>query len=761
MGKVYILSIFWIFNTLAVATPTTREQLCTYDPDGCQTVFDAQGNARTPEPEILAYLSHVNDEIQSVARLYNISPLAIAGAIASENTMNVGVDEEITAFLAQANLEEINVLMDWSYGVGQVNPSTSIKVEELAAQIERRPVRSSDEIAAAMRSGVNSLNYVAATLRYYQDFYGDRGINIEGNVPALITLYNIGATEEQVEATRARGGEPRPNFMGVFFEHNQQALQDAIGWDPTRGSYPPQNLVYQDDGFLPRRATRPLSIYPSPPHCDVGQRGRQGEIARAVGRRNYPVQSQRRGTFRIIGRAPDCELRGWSLVEFTDGEVGWIDNATLETQSDAISADISGNISRDNFTPLSFEHPRCRRQAQRCLQEIATTGLRVSQTPPYRFAPITFDGENPANMRTFDRNCFNENMWYNTQAHSPYRWGDANTDETRQLTRPRAAQAYRQLRDTERRLKAALGDRYEGSSAQRALDGLLTQLQDNRSRSEIINMNITNFNTAIEAFSDNQITMQELVATSASPIFSTSQGSPFRFNGGTYNALTIRNMRSEFESSCRDFITPSRLQALSSYMQDSQNYREDRRGFAEIEANYLNYCRAHEFVRGQRDASTFCDPDCAFGLATSGGNMQEIRMTPAMIREHLTSREVIQNQLDANFDAYSATAQWANGAYRNTANEGNRLCNFDEVGTLEAIRNLAGLNCIEQIFLPHGETFRNYYNQGGNVADKLVFSLANDDTVLLKFRNCPLVGETSSAAGTGEVPEEESSATER
>jgi|GEM_PF-6015347 len=214
----------------------TASTLYTYDSvaayDDYAYKLKESGKIVEPKKPLLELLQKLRPDIDEAAQLYGVDSRAIAGAVLAENTMNVGVDDDVQNWLTKLNLNDKAELITgggYSIGLGQIYTSTAIKVEPMMAKLENRPERSYREVEQALLDPRECLKYIAAELKKAQDAYQAEGFDISDKPEILTTIYNLGLSRNEsgtnrAQESKAAGNEPRPNYFGYFVYHHKDLL---------------------------------------------------------------------------------------------------------------------------------------------------------------------------------------------------------------------------------------------------------------------------------------------------------------------------------------------------------------------------------------------------------------------------------------------------------------------------------------------------------------------------------------------------------
>lgn len=211
--------------------------LCEYDPD-CDKVGRIKNKTlqikKIPQ-ELLDYYKRLRGPIISIARQYNIDPVTLVLTPLAENTMNVNITDKIqNSLVASGDAPEAVFLgQEMSVGPGQIYPSAAMKVENLAAQIENRPLRNKKEVTKLLLTPEGALRYAAAIIRQAQDIYFAHGYDISRRPEILSTLYNIGRPSQRVKQTVRNKREPYPNYFGFFVGKNYYFVKNELSLPST------------------------------------------------------------------------------------------------------------------------------------------------------------------------------------------------------------------------------------------------------------------------------------------------------------------------------------------------------------------------------------------------------------------------------------------------------------------------------------------------------------------------------------------------
>lgn len=227
--------------------------------------------ARTPMSDSAReWLTAHRGEVVSVARSFDVSPIALGGIVAAEETLLVGRMEALgeSLFLAvfgalreqdlerwvadqerayqrdartgQApELERFRTPYLWTLGPAQVSFRLAVRIEPQVAATGDRPRREVKEVLGALTTVPGSLEYAAALLAQSRGAYARiAGLDIGGNPGVLATLYHLGAPTVRARrlATGQRGAEmPHVNFYGAWVNLHAEEVAGLLEVPPPAG----------------------------------------------------------------------------------------------------------------------------------------------------------------------------------------------------------------------------------------------------------------------------------------------------------------------------------------------------------------------------------------------------------------------------------------------------------------------------------------------------------------------------------------------
>jgi len=348
-----LLLLIFASSAFAVDWEARYTEVCATDREFCGRVKSSDGTWLKIKPEIALLLKDpdVQKEINMAAAKYNVSPTAISGAIAAENSLNVGVTDSVQNFLAKKmGITKIGN-RNFSVGLGQINMAAAMEAEMHTAKVEGRVPRTIDEVQKDIIEPGGSIRMAAQIVRKVQDDYKDQGIDISNKPEILATLYNLGKSEERAKKSKATGSLPKPNYFGFFVEKNKEeidgfakAAQDtsagrvvAAKIAATKG-----NLSKEIGSSAPMMtknfrevASSNLTLAAAPDSCPEAQYGQniKEQISGLTPGSPSGILEKKR-SFTVLSSKFGCNSTPWVLVRSENGAEGWIKKDTLETNKE-------------------------------------------------------------------------------------------------------------------------------------------------------------------------------------------------------------------------------------------------------------------------------------------------------------------------------------------------------------------------------------------------------------------------------------------
>ena len=117
-----------------------------------------------------------------------------------------------------------------TFGLGQLNPLTALRVTDVVAKISRKKKLSAakgNEVYKTIMDPDLTLLYMAAVIRVSIDAYRDiAGLDISDNPGITATLYNLGNVKAR--ARKSKGKIPRENYYGWLVNEKREELEALL-----------------------------------------------------------------------------------------------------------------------------------------------------------------------------------------------------------------------------------------------------------------------------------------------------------------------------------------------------------------------------------------------------------------------------------------------------------------------------------------------------------------------------------------------------
>jgi hypothetical protein len=329
------------------------KKLCTYDQAWCYKLKNKDGTFVKPKKEILKLLKELGPTINEHATKLGVDPVAIAGAIMAENSLNVSVSDGVQDLLVKIGVANKGEVLGkkFTYGLGQLNFPVAREAEDYMAKIENRPPLTDSALSDALLVPGKAVYYVGAVIRKVQDEYKEEGFDIAGKPEVLTTVYNLGGAKTRAQAAKVAKTEPRQNYFGYFVDRYSYELGFLKPTEVKKPAAPVTKVVIAEPTSptsIPISEPKVLSVvfdkskplYSSPPTCAIESGYGATDIkAKYQSMRSYPVSviADKGTTFKSLVPTVDCEAESWQLLELPTGEVGWIKTKDLETSTSTVS----------------------------------------------------------------------------------------------------------------------------------------------------------------------------------------------------------------------------------------------------------------------------------------------------------------------------------------------------------------------------------------------------------------------------------------
>lgn len=321
----------------AAYVKVTKEQVCAYD-KFCKSALNGDGTVKRPNKVLMKLIEENKDHIFASAEKFGVDPMAVAGAILAENTMNVGVTDAIQDWFAKRGITSV-AGKEFSFGIGQINFSAAKAAEAFMAEKEKRPQRTDQEINAKLVTPEGSIEYAAGIVLNSQEAYRKEGIDISERPEILTTLYNLGQPETRAKNSKAMGALPQPNYFGFFVGENLPIIERLL---QRQGRKTGEDVFKFVPGQKQLAIEGKLKLYGGVPNCAKSRNvnpyapsgGQEGgklyEYQKKSNETSFPEIGEATGRYVVINRNIDCDAEDWALIRDERGETGWVKKERLQ-----------------------------------------------------------------------------------------------------------------------------------------------------------------------------------------------------------------------------------------------------------------------------------------------------------------------------------------------------------------------------------------------------------------------------------------------
>lgn len=321
------------------------KKLCSYDSYYCSRL-KSDDEFREPEPSLVSTLEIYRQDMLNAAKVSGIDPRAIAGAILTENTLNVNLKDTAQSFLVSMGLAKDGKFLGkgFSYGFGQIKCERAWDVEKATAKMYSRPERTQGQVCQALLDPKETIKYIGVIIRDAVDTYKENGIDISGDIGVQTTLYNLGNVKQRALAAKTNNALPRVNFFGFFTNMHLEQL----GKITTVNTAIRKSEFKDDDDYdLVDGINASLDLKSKPPFCDQKI---DGEIRKAIDIKTTSIKSET-GPIQILNRYLDCDSRPWVLIKDSKNNEGWVKESDLEKKTTKFAVQDSRKC--------DYEEPTC------------------------------------------------------------------------------------------------------------------------------------------------------------------------------------------------------------------------------------------------------------------------------------------------------------------------------------------------------------------------------------------------------------------
>jgi hypothetical protein len=281
-------------------------------------------------------LTSMRPVVHSAAKVYGVDPVTIVGSILAEHSMNTGLKDIGQNALVNLGIAKNGTLdfgffkKTFTFGFGQLNFERALEAEAIAAAVEKRPLRTNDQVKEALMTPEGAVYYAAALVRQAQDLYLAAGYDLSEDPAVLTTLYNIGKINERLERTKKEGRLPQPNYFGAYVLKNKDRFNEIVGdYNPnadislakSKGNAPADSPY--EIRYTAKETLRPLKSGMT----NVG-------ISNAAFSTSLELKPG--DQFDLKGSIEDPTLGTLHLVQAVDGKMGYLPEALIAKKSQQV-----------------------------------------------------------------------------------------------------------------------------------------------------------------------------------------------------------------------------------------------------------------------------------------------------------------------------------------------------------------------------------------------------------------------------------------
>lgn len=304
----------------------------------CENLKNIDGSWVTPSESVSKILSELHPHIEKISKAFNISKETIIASILAENSLNVSLSDDIQSWLVKKNLlkeAKVPFVGYFTIGLSQVTVSAASKVEEEVAKIEKRKVRTQEQIAKELLNPESAITYTAAIIKQNQDVYKKYGFDISNRPDIMASLHSLGQPEKYALKAQQEKRLPKSNFMGIFACKYQDQIQiiaqskkavSPISPEPNSSEDPKKKLADFSINGLPLMSSVPLCLQVGAGKASDYNKNLtyfEGKVAGSL-----PAREK----FSKSSETIDCNLKNWVLVKTQNGNEGWIQKEKLNSK---------------------------------------------------------------------------------------------------------------------------------------------------------------------------------------------------------------------------------------------------------------------------------------------------------------------------------------------------------------------------------------------------------------------------------------------
>ena len=213
-----MIFIVVLWSAMSLADELTFKEVCRYD-EFCRYLKDGKGEMRRLDLDLIERLRPFAKPAKKWARDFGVDARAVLGSIAADMVQQLmGSDG--------ANIPRDQLIQ--ASRPGRIQLPTAMDGERLMAKMQRRNLRSEDEVARRLQTPDGACEYAAGIIRLHQNDYVRQGFQIANRPDLLATLYNVGDSGKRALAAKRNKRSPRPNSFGFYVGAHDEILRKLL-----------------------------------------------------------------------------------------------------------------------------------------------------------------------------------------------------------------------------------------------------------------------------------------------------------------------------------------------------------------------------------------------------------------------------------------------------------------------------------------------------------------------------------------------------
>ena len=207
------------------------EQICKREIGNCLRLKNRYGWISPPD-HVPTMIRKLREYILKYSAEYNVNPVAIAGVIFAEESLNVSHSDYFQNVIIYALGKNGKVLWEkMSYGIGKLTLAPLKEANKYLHIESGEDILNDEELSKIPFLAELAVKYIAVILKMAELDYQKEGYSINADVGILATLYNLGDAKKRAQASKKAGLQPRVNYFGFYVQINEDAINKILFWD--------------------------------------------------------------------------------------------------------------------------------------------------------------------------------------------------------------------------------------------------------------------------------------------------------------------------------------------------------------------------------------------------------------------------------------------------------------------------------------------------------------------------------------------------